>query len=73
MNLEKVYTKFGVQSSPLSLFRKFDVFYTFSVIFVFSDYRKCIRKDSGFLKSNKGLLCTPDLVCSFFKLVSYIF
>ena len=21
----------------------------------------------------KGLLCTPDLVCSFFKLISYIF
>ena len=63
MNLEKVYTKFGVHST----------LYTFSVIFVFSDYRKCIWKDSGSLKSTKGLLCTPDLVCSFFKLISYIF
>ena len=26
-------------ASPLSLFRKFDVFHTFSVIFVLSDYR----------------------------------
>ena len=25
------------------------------------------------LKSNKGLLYTPDLACSFFKLISYIF
>ena len=30
-------------------------------------------KNSGFLKSNKGLLCTSDLVCTFFKLISYIF
>ena len=26
-----------------------------------------------FLKSNKVLLCTPDLLCSFFKFISYIF
>ena len=25
------------------------------------------------LKSNKGLLYTPDLACSFFKLISYFF
>ena len=25
------------------------------------------------LKSNKGLLYTPDLACGFFKLISYIF
>ena len=25
------------------------------------------------LKSNKGLLYTPDLACSFFNLISYIF
>ena len=37
-----------------------------------SDYRKCME-ELRFLKSNKGLLCTPDLMCSFFKLISYIF
>ena len=30
--------------SPWSLFRKFDVFRTFSVIFVLSDYRKCTEE-----------------------------
>ena len=30
--------------SPWSLFRKFDVFHTFSVIFVLSDYRKCTEE-----------------------------
>jgi len=30
--------------SPLSLFRKFDVLHTFSVIFVLSDYRKCTEE-----------------------------
>ena len=30
-----------------------------------------VWKNSGFLKSDKGLLCTPDLVCSFFKLISF--
>ena len=30
--------------SPLSLFRKSDVFHTFSVIFVLSDYRKCTEE-----------------------------
>ena len=37
--------------------------------------RKCMEK-LRFSKSNKGLLrmlCTPDLVCSFFKLICYIF
>ena len=31
-------------ASSLSLFRKFDVFHTFSVIFVLSDYRKCTEE-----------------------------
>ena len=72
MNLKKLNTKCGVYSSPLSLFRKFDVFHTVSV-------NLCRQTTvnvwiySGFLKINKGLLCTPDLVCSFFKLISYIF
>ena len=44
MNLKKLYTKCGVHSSPLSLFRKFDVFHTFSVIFVLSNYRKCMEE-----------------------------
>ena len=44
MNLKKLYTKYGVHSRPLALFRKFDVFYTFSVIFVLSDYRKCMEE-----------------------------
>ena len=34
--------------------------------------RKCME-ELRFSKSNKGLLCTPDLVCSFFKLICYIF
>ena len=42
-------------------FRKFDVFHTFSVLFVLSDMIENAWKNSGFLKSNKGLLCTPDL------------
>ena len=70
MNLKKLYTKFGVHSRPLSLFRKFDVFYTFSVIFVFSDYRKCTQVSK---KQQRTATGTPDLVCSFFKLISYIF
>ena len=32
-----------------------------------------VWKNSGFLRSKKGLLCTPDLVCSFFKFISHIF
>ena len=30
--------------SPLSLFKKFDVFHTFSVILVLSDFRKCTEE-----------------------------
>jgi len=43
MNLKKLNTKYGVHSSPLLLFRKFDVFHTLCVIFVLSDYRKCME------------------------------
>ena len=32
-----------------------------------------VWKNSDFLKSNKGLLGTPDLVSSFFQFISYIF
>ena len=32
-----------------------------------------VWKNSGFLRSKKGLLCTPHLVCSFFKFISHIF
>ena len=71
MNLKKLYTKCGVHSSPLLLFRKFDVFHTFSV-FLCCRFMENVWKNSGFLKSNRGLLCSPDLVCSFFKLISYI-
>ena len=70
MNLKKLYTKCGEHSSPLSLFRKFDFFHTLCVMFVLSDYRKCME-ELMFTKSNKGLLCTPDVVCSFFKFISY--
>ena len=31
-----------------------------------------VGNNSGFLKSNKGLLWTPELECSFFKFISYI-
>ena len=44
MNLKKVCTKCGVQSSPLSLFGKFDVFRALSVIVLFSVYRKCMEE-----------------------------
>ena len=61
-----------MHSSRLLLFRKFDVFHTFYV-FLCCGITEKVWKKSGFLKSNKGLLCTPDLVCSFFNLISYIF
>ena len=71
MNLKKLYTKSGEHSSPLSLFRNLITF-IHCVIFVLLDYEK-VWKNSGFLKSNEGLLCTPDLVCSFIKFICYIF
>ena len=75
MNLKKlpVYVKCGVHSSPLSLFRKFDVFHTLSLIFVLSDYRKCMEELRFSKKQQRTAICTPDLACSFFKLISYIF
>ena len=70
MILKKLYTKCGVHSSPLSLFTKFGVFRTFSVIFMLS---KNVWKNSGFLKRNKGLPCTPGLVSSFLSSFGHIF
>ena len=67
MNLKKLYTKCGEQSSPLSLFRKFDFFHTLCVIFVLSDNRKCME-EFNFTKAQQRTASTPDLVCSFFKL-----
>ena len=32
-----------------------------------------VWKNSGFPRSKEGLLCTTDLVCSFFKFISHIF
>ena len=71
----------------------YNVFHTYSVLFVLSDHRKCMEElrfskmqqflccqitenaweKLGYLKCNKGLLCTPDLVRSFFKLIIYNF
>ena len=73
MNLKELYVKCGVHSSPLSLFRKFDVFHTLSLIFVLSDYRKCMEELRFSKKQQRTAICTPDLACSFFKLISYIF
>ena len=44
MKLKKLCTKYGVQSSPLLLFGKFDVFHTLSLIVVLSVYRKCMEE-----------------------------
>ena len=52
------------------LFRKLDVFHTFSVICVLSDYRKCME-ELRFSKKQQRTVMPPDLVCSFFKLISF--
>ena len=70
---KKQYTNSGVQRSPWSVFRKPQFFHTFSVILMLSNYRKCMGKPIGFLKTDHGLLCTPDLVYFFFELASYSF
>ena len=44
---------------------------SFLEIFLCCRITENVWKNSGFLKSNKGLLCTPDLVYSFFKLISF--
>ena len=59
--------------SPLSLLRKFDFFHSFCVIFVLLDYKKCMEELSFSKKEQRAAICTPNLVCSFFKLISYIF
>ena len=63
MNFKKLYVKCGVHSSPLSLFRKFDVFHTLSLIFVLSDYRKCMEELRFSKKQQRTAICTPDLAC----------
>ena len=64
--------KYGQHRSPLMLLRKFDLAIHY-VQFLCCWITGKVWKNSGFLKSNKGLLCTPNLVCSFFKLLIYIF
>ena len=48
----------GIQSQP---------------ILILSNYRKCIWRNQGFLKTYHGLLCTTDLAYCSFELVSYSF
>ena len=43
------------------------------VILILSNYRKCMGKSRFLLKTDHGLLCTPDLVYCFFELLSYSF
>ena len=72
INLKKLHTKCGVNNSPLLLFRKFaDFFHTLCVIFVLSDYRKCMDE----LRFSKKQQRTVGYsrVSSFFKFISYIF
>ena len=66
MNLKKLHTNSVVHSSPLLLFRKPEFFHTFSVIRQHKLHK--VWKKSNYLKSYKGLLCSPHLVYSFFKL-----
>ena len=61
MSLKKLHTKSGMHSSPLLHFRKPEFFHAFSVIRQHKKYKN-VRKTSNFLKSDKGLLCTPHLV-----------
>ena len=61
-----------MQRSPWSVFRKPQFFHTFSVILILSNY-KIVWQYQGFLKTDHGILCTPDLRYGFFELVSYSF
>ena len=45
--------------------------HTFSVIWKYQNYRKCMEKLS--FSQNWSRTCTPDLRCSFFELVRYFF
>ena len=76
MNLKKLYTKYGEHSIPLSLFRKFDFFQTLYVIFVLSDYRKCMgqlrfskKQQRTAMHSRLALQCVVSLssLVTFFK------
>ena len=60
-------TKPGVHSSPLLRFRKAEFSHTFSDNIKSTEN---VWKTSNFVKSGKGLLCTPHLVYSFFKVIS---
>ena len=68
---KKQYTKSRVQRSPWSVFRKPWFSHTFSVIRQYQNYN--VWKNWGFLNTDHGRLCTPDLVYCFFELVSYSF
>ena len=67
MSLKKLLTKPGVHISPLLLFEKPEFFHTFSDNIKITEN---VWKTSNFVKSDKGLLCTPRLVYRFFKVIS---
>ena len=48
-------------------------FDTYTLIFWYCQITENAWKNQGFLKTDHGLLCTPDLVYCFFELVSYSF
>ena len=48
----------------------------FSIHFLYFGYCRItenVWENQGFLKTDHGLLCTPDLVYCFFELISYSF
>ena len=59
MSLQKPLTKPGVHGSPLLLVREPEFFHTFSDNIKITEN---VWKTSNFVKSVKGLLCTPYLV-----------
>ena len=63
MSLKKLLTKPGVHGSPLLRFRKPEFFHIF---FDNIKITENVRKTPNFVKSDKGLLCTPHLVYGFF-------
>ena len=67
----KQFTNSEVQRSPWLVFRKPQFFHTFSVILIwFCRITENVWENQGFLKTDHGLLCAPDLVYCFFELVS---
>ena len=67
MRLKKLLTKPGVHSSPLLLFEKPESFHTFADNIKITEN---VWKMSNFVKTVKGLLCTPHLVYRFFTVIS---